>query len=158
MSRSKRLTDVRSGSNLVIRRPLPVSPDKQTFSASIGMSQRCQYRKPAISVSAATRQLSGLLLSASFWKISRVFRRFPDKSGQIVAHAADRSTVIVEALGPINAKRCFFEGEAPSRHFWKLRFVCAHTFAVLRLMTKLNLVGCCTGISAGFSPPSMRPT
>ena len=25
-------------------------------------------------------------------------------------------------------------------------------FAVLRLMTKLNLVGCCTSISAGFSP------
>ncbi len=32
--------------NLVIftmRRPLPVYSDKQTFSASIGMSQRCRY-------------------------------------------------------------------------------------------------------------------
>jgi hypothetical protein len=29
---------------LTMRRPLPVHPDKQTFSASIGMSQRCQQR------------------------------------------------------------------------------------------------------------------
>jgi hypothetical protein len=27
---------------LTMRRPLPVYPDKQTFSASIGMSQRCR--------------------------------------------------------------------------------------------------------------------
>jgi hypothetical protein len=31
-------------------------------------------------------------------------------------------------------------------------------FAVLRLTTNSNLVACCTGISAGFSPFSMRPT
>jgi hypothetical protein len=31
-------------------------------------------------------------------------------------------------------------------------------FAVLRLMTKSNLVDCCTGRSAGFSPLRMRPT
>jgi hypothetical protein len=35
--------------------------------------------------------------------------------------------------------------------FWR-------AFAVLMLMTNSNLVGCCTGISAGFSPFSMRPT
>src|SRR5262249_12673825 len=30
--------------------------------------------------------------------------------------------------------------------------------AVLRLITSSNLVGCCTGRSAGFSPLRMRPT
>jgi hypothetical protein len=28
-----------------VRRPLPIYPDKQTFSVSVGMSQRCQLRK-----------------------------------------------------------------------------------------------------------------
>src|SRR5712671_3326922 len=28
-----------------VRRSLPVYPDKQTFSAPVGMSQRCQFRK-----------------------------------------------------------------------------------------------------------------
>src|SRR5262249_23593199 len=32
------------------------------------------------------------------------------------------------------------------------------TFAVLRLMTSLNFVGCWTGKSPGFSPLRMRPT
>jgi hypothetical protein len=31
-------------------------------------------------------------------------------------------------------------------------------FAVLRLITSSNLVGCCTGRSAGFSPLRMRST
>jgi hypothetical protein len=31
-------------------------------------------------------------------------------------------------------------------------------FAVLRLMTNSNLVGCCTGRSEGFSPLRIRPT
>src|SRR5262249_46218942 len=31
-------------------------------------------------------------------------------------------------------------------------------FAVLRLMTSLNLVGCCTGSAAGFAPLRIRPT
>ena len=31
-------------------------------------------------------------------------------------------------------------------------------FAVLRLMTRSNMVGCKTGRSAGFSPLSIRPT
>src|SRR5713226_6180113 len=30
---------------LKVRHPLPVFPDKQTFSESVGMSQRCQHRK-----------------------------------------------------------------------------------------------------------------
>src|SRR5713226_1971714 len=30
---------------LTVRRPLPVYPDKQTNSESVGMSQRCQIRK-----------------------------------------------------------------------------------------------------------------
>jgi hypothetical protein len=32
---------------LTVGRSLPVYPDKQTFSGSVGMSQRCQFRKPA---------------------------------------------------------------------------------------------------------------
>jgi hypothetical protein len=31
-------------------------------------------------------------------------------------------------------------------------------FAVLRLITRSNFVGCSTGRSAGFSPLRMRPT
>ncbi len=32
----------------VVRRSLPVFRDKSTFSESVGMSQRCQYRKLVI--------------------------------------------------------------------------------------------------------------
>jgi hypothetical protein len=32
---------------LIVRRPLPVLPDERTFSESVGMSQRCQFRKSA---------------------------------------------------------------------------------------------------------------
>jgi len=34
----------------------------------------------------------------------------------------------------------------------------AHAFAVLRLTASSNLVGACTGRSAGFSPLRMRST
>jgi hypothetical protein len=48
---------------LTARRSLPVFPDKQTFSTSVGMSQRCQYRKSttySITSSAATSKAFGM--------------------------------------------------------------------------------------------------
>ena len=47
------------------------------------------------------------------WKTLRVFNCLPDQGEQVVAHAADRATVIVEALSPVNTIRRLCKGEAP---------------------------------------------
>jgi hypothetical protein len=52
------VVDVRCGVNrvaLTLRRSLPVYPEKQTFSLSVGMSQRCQRTNPLPREGAAAR-------------------------------------------------------------------------------------------------------
>jgi hypothetical protein len=61
-----------------VRRQLPIYPDKQTFSVSVGMSQRCQERKSAPFPRAQSR-LGGRV--AAIKSAARLFMRISAYSG-----------------------------------------------------------------------------
>jgi hypothetical protein len=82
----------------------------------------------------------GLFCFAPLREVSRVLDCASNEVRQlrVSADAADGTTIIVEALSPINIKGCFCQGESPPRYFWKLWFGRTHAgnanFVIIRTL------------------------